>query len=648
VPKNDKAEKFQTELKVLHKRSMDHQKRYTGGFAENRRLMYGRGSNVSQITSQNGIAEAYGLFRSLVSNTLFTSPDTHFETTKEEATPIAQFLGDVVSWDFKIGGYHSCLVKALWQNFPYGYGAIVEDMETKFLGKDEDRFVDRQRYFWKNHPWRDIAFDADGFNIDLSDHRLLWLAYYKSIHDIRTAKSNDGKEKLYFDVDNIDEFPNANPMTNTERNKYLNSDSAGNPVANAYGDIPPKFRQLKIWRCYDRVNACIVDILDHDKRMILYEDWPVPIKIQGLLQFPARVLAMNTEADEFYPTPEIELIKPQIKNLVKLNDQLMTDLTVKIRKYVGLAPYLDQAKMGKLLDPKTPNTFIVTTNSDSLQAQANIPKVDSAMDVVHKVPDIEPSQQLVPGMQEIRGQIQRISAYGEANRGGLPAIRSAKEAARVSDAVQKSLMGRQSELEKFAAGSATYHVLLLKETCPPDSERYVRITDKLSAVGIWKKFSPKDIPSEEDLFCFPYVGSSTPQTLDSKKAQFLQEMQIIAPILEKSQLSLLPLLYRYAEIFSVKHIDQLLKNQKGAAMMAQATLVRAGQLGSKAPPDMILKPMMDLIDAILSPSEKQMVIEAAKGSATASGQQTPPSPDGTSSFKKTGNSPGAVDMGSPS
>jgi len=648
VPKDDKAKKQETELKVLHKRSMDHQKRYTAGFAENRRLMYGRGTAISQINSQNGIAEAYGLFRSMVSNILVTSPDTYFETTKEEASQIASFLGDAVSWDFKIGGYHSCLVKGLWQTFPYGYGAIVEDMETKFLGKDEERFIDRQRYFWKNVPAKDIAFDPDGFNIDLSDHRFIWMAYYKSVHDLQTAKSNDGKGKLYFDLDGIDDFPNANPLTNTEKNKYLNSDTTGNPVSNAYGDIPPRFKQLKIWRMYDRVNECIADVLDHDKRLILYEDWPMPIKIQGLLQFPASLMALNTESDEFYPTPEVELLRPQLKNLIRLNDQLMTDLTTKIRKYLGLAPYLDQTKMGKLLDPKSPNSYIVTGNQDTLSAQANIPKVDSAQDIIHKIPDIEPSPNIVPGMQEIRGQIQRISAYGESNRGGLPAIRSAKEAARVADAVTKSLMGNQSNLEKFTQHSANYHVLLLKESTPPDSERYVRITDKLGALKTWKKFSPKDIPSEEDLFCFAYVGSSTPQTLDSKKAQMLQEMQIMSPILEKSQLSLLPLLYRWAEVFQVKHIDQLLKNQKGAAMMAQATLVRAGQLGKEAPPDMILKPMMDLIDAILSPSEKQQVIEAAQmaGSPTKSGVQTPAEPP-TSGFKKTGNAPGAMDVGAP-
>ena len=644
MPYDDRAEKLEPELKVLHKRSMDHLKLFSASWGENRKLMYGKPSIGSAIQTKNGYAMAFGLFRSLVSNILVTTPDVFFETTKEELRQIALFLGDACSWDFHIGGFHGAMVKALWQTFPYGYGVIAEDMETKFLGEGQDRFIGEQRYFFKNHPPRDLGVDPDGFSIDLTDHRGLWIAYYRSVHDIHTAlKAGEKKEHLYFNTDGIDEFPMANNQTLTDKDRYF---KIGN-ILGSTGELPPKFRQLKIWRFYDRVNETISDVLDHDKRMILHDEWPMKIKIQGLLQFPVRLLAMNTESDDFYPTPEIELIKPQLKNLVSLNDQLMVDLTTKIRKYIGLSPYVDQAKMGKILDPKQPNTYEVTTNTDVLQAQANLPKVDSAADIIHKIPDIEPSQMLVPGMQQIEGQIQNVLAYGQANRGGLPAIRSAKEAARVSDAVQKSLLGRQSDLEKFTVACANYHVQLLKISTPPDSERYMRITDRLSAVGLWRKYNPKQIPDETDLFCFAYVGTSTPQTLDSKRAQFLQEMQIMAPIIEKNQLSLIPLLYRYGEVFSVKYMDSFLKNQKGAAMMLQAALVRAGQLGDQAPPDLTLKPMMDLIDSVLSPSEKQQVIEAAKMQGKAGGGQAPSAPGGDTPFKQAGNPAGAVDMGAP-
>jgi hypothetical protein len=375
------------------------------------------------------------------------------------------------------------------------------------------------------------------------------------------------------------------------------------------------------------------------------------VKVQGLLQFPVRLLAMNTEADDFYPTPELDLIKPQLKNLVKLNETLMTDLTTKIRKYVGLSPYFDQNKMGKLLDPKQPNSFVITSNVETLSTNAEVPKIDSAADAIHKVPDIEPSQSLIPGMQEIRSQLQNILAYGQANRGGLPAIRSAKEAARVADAVQKSLLGRQSEVEKFTGGIALYHVLLLKASTPPSAERYVRVTDKIGALPMWHQYNPNTIPDERDLFCFPYVGTSTPQNIDSKRAQFLQELQVMAPIIQQNQLSLIPLLYRYGEINSVKYMDSFLKNQKGAAMMLQAALVRAGQLGKNAPPDLLIKPMLDVIDAILSPSEKQQVIQAAQKAegnkaGTPQGTGNPPAPGGpTDPLKQMGNAPGAMDLG---
>jgi hypothetical protein len=55
-------------------------------------------------------------------------------------------------------------------------------------------------------------------------------------------------------------------------------------------------------------------------------------------------------------------------------------------------------------------------------------------------------------------------------------------------------------------------------------------------------------------------------------------------------------------------------------------MVKAGQLGAKAPPDLLAKPIMDLIDAILSPSEKQMVVQAVLGEGAKPGGQSGGSP----------------------
>lgn len=614
--------KIEEESRACLKAAKRHLKKNSAGWTGYNALMRGR-------TKRNGIAEAYGLFRSLVSNILTSTPEPYFDAKREEQREITSFLGAAVYSDFKIGKLRNKLERALWQNFPYGFGAIAEQVETVFIRdeKGERIGIDKQRFSWKNIPCQDVLFDPDGFDIDLSDHRYIFLAYYRTVLELREAKEEDGSP-TYKNLGekggrpSIEKLPTANEATRSG-----NSDTMGGMVTSVdttkVVDDNPAYHQLRIWRMYDRVYEKVYDLLDADQRCVREADWPMKVRVQGLLHFPVTLLAMNTETDDFYPTPEMELIAPQMVNLGKMNDVLMTDLTTKIRKYIGLSPYLDEDKMGKITDSKRPNNFILTSNVDVLAQAANAPKIDQAANAIHKLEDIEPSPSLFPGMSEVREQVQNITAYGMASRGGLPQIRSAKEAVRVSDAVMKSMMGRQSKFEEATADIAIYHALLIKAAVPDDSERYVRVTDKLTALSTWRKYKPGDIPDEEDMFWDVYVGSSTPQTLDSKKAQFLQQFQIMAPILREEKLSLLPLLYQWAEVFSIRGMDQLLKNPKGAAMEMLAAIVKSAHAPDEASPDMLLKAGMNVIDAILSGAEKSAVIQAMQPN-----QEGAPAPGG--------------------
>jgi hypothetical protein len=601
-----KDKKIQSEGQANLRRAMAHLKKNSMSWKTNKKLMYGA---TEYGTGYNGIAHAYGLFRSLVTSILVAAPRPYFENTASPGHPLAMLLGDACWFDFKIGRLKDRLIKSLWQNFPYGLGYIAEQMETNKVptvdGKDKpdgEQMITSQRYYWKNIPPRDVAHDPDGFQIDLDDHQYCCIAYYKTIAEILA-------DKTYFNLDKIEEFPRANETTETGKSKYFSYGQADKEAAEN-----PEFHQIKIWRIYDRVSETVRDFADHDKRLMRNQPWPMPVEIQGILQFPIRILAMNTETDDFYPTPEVDLIKPQLRSLIRMNDIMMTDLTTKLRKYIGLAPYVDQAKMEKLIAMNQPNSFVITSNEDVLHLKSDMPKVDSASDVVHRMPDIQVDPQLFSGMAEVRTQIQQITAYGAAERGGLPAIRSAKEASRVAEAAQKSMLGRQGTMEDLTRDVAMYHVLLLKNSSSEFSEdRYVRISDRAGALVEWKKFNPSEIPNEQDLFCDIYIGSSTPMTLDSKKAMMNQEIGVLGPLLQKEGLPITPLIYRWAEVNQVRDIDELFRNAKGAARTALGALVKAGQLGEQAPPELLLKPLLDLIDATLSPMEKQMVIAALTG-----------------------------------
>lgn len=617
---NSAQQKSQKEVRDSLKRAQAHQRRFSSDWDDNRDLMLGRFAKGQR----NGIAEAYGMFRTLVSNILVSVPEAYFEAKQERYTQIAGLLSEAVNYDFMIGKLYDKMVKALWQTFPYGYGVVAEQMETDFDydKKGEVMGIKKSRFFWKNIPPRDALFDPDGFDIQMDDHRFGFIAHYKTPDELRQAKKNDGKP-LYFNLDEIEKLPRANEASKSPRPDSLSMVTKDTDP----GPENKDFYQIKVWQVYDRVNERLCEITDAGHKLIREDDWPVPIKVQGVLQYPYQVLALDTETDGFYPPSLISQIKPQLQNLVILNDQWMSDVTTKIRKYIGLSPYVDDKKMGRLLDPKRPNSFIVTSNVDMAALQAGAQKVDSAKDIVSKVEDITPNQTTPQAIQEVRQQIQNIVGFGTmgSRTGSQP--RSAKDAARLAEANQKAMQSRQTSVEAFTRKQALYHVFLLKATAstnPEIAERYVPITDKVSSLKTWLTLNPNDIPDERDLFCDVYVGTSSPRTLDTKRAQFLQEMQVLGPYLMQLGASPMPLLQRYAEVFQVRNFDQLFKNPKGKAMELLGLIAKSARSGQPIPPDTLLMAQQALIEANLSPAEQQAVIAAVTQQGQGTGRQAPP------------------------
>ena len=611
----------QKEVREALKRAEAHQKKNCGDWDSLRDLMMGE----TRKPQASAIAEGWGIFRTLASNILVSVPEAYFEAKQERYTQVAGLLTDSVNYDFMIGKLYSRMLKGLWQTFPYGYGVIAEQLETDFDYDAEGDVmgIKRQRFFWKNIPPRDNLFDPDGFDIELDDHRFTFLAHYKTPDELRKMRDNKG-EPIYFNLDDIEKLPRANEVMKTSRPEALammgGPDQSPPPVGS-------DFYQIKVWQMYDRVNEKVREITDAGKKLISDRDWPLPIKIQGVLQYPQQLVALDTETDLFYPPPLVRQIRSQLKNLITLNDQWMEDVTVKIRKYIGLSPYVDDKKMGRLLDPKRPNSFIIASNVDMAALQAGANKVDSAKDVVSKVEDVTPNQTTVQAIQECRQQIQNIIGFGTmgAKTGAQP--RSAKDAARLAEANQKAMQSYQTSLETFTRKLAMYHVLLMKAAASPNPEiasRYIPVTDKASAMKTWMKLNPNDIPDESDLFCDIYVGTSAPRTLDTKRAQFMQEFQVMAPALKEMGASPMPLLQRYAEVFQIRNFDQLFKNPRGKAMELLALIAKAAQSGQKISPEALLMAQKALIDANLSPAEQQAVVAAVTQPGQGSGQQAPP------------------------
>jgi hypothetical protein len=606
-----KDAKLQKEIKACFERSKKRLEKASTGWEFDRKLMIGKyGPNTS------GISEAYGLFRSLVSNILVSSPEAYFEGKKPEQSEIAKFMGDATNYDMEIGKYQVALKRGLWRTFPYGIGYVAENVESKYDYKDNGQRdkIKSQSFNWINPPSKDVLVDADGFRHDLYDHRYVFMAYYKTVDELEGEKDQDGKP-FYKNLGDLDKAPSSNE--GMAKNADMRSEQVLGNGSSFQGPQQknPKFNQLKLWKMYDRVgkdgDPMVYHIFDWNKKLVAEEDWPVPVEIQGRCQFPVRPLVQSEESEDFYPPSEVSLIRPQLVNKVRLNDEMIRVLTNKLDILVGLSPYVDDKKLGKMLKSGDRPRYMITSNNDVLQSESNLPKVDQASDALTRLQDPMLDPAILQAMNVIDLQIQNIMGYGFPSRGGLPAIRSAKEAARVSDSMQRSLLDRQTIIEKFTRDCAIYHVLLLKAVTPEDEKRYYRVTDKMSAVQTWLTYNPTEIPNESDIFCDVYVGSSTPQNLDAKRAQWTSNLQVMWPLLEKMGYSPAPLLFKWAEVNGVKNPDQFMKNQKGASQELLAALIRAGQMGNS--PDstkMLLKAVLSSVDSVLGPGEKQAVYQA--------------------------------------
>jgi hypothetical protein len=644
-----KVDQLKADFQWAMKRAKNHLKKHNVKWEANRQLMFGRIGGSDTGTYRNTIAEVYGTYRTLVSNIVAANPEVLFEHKgRPDLDEITKAITHATNYDFRVGKLRQKLVRALWQNFPYGLGIIAENCEAKkIVGEDgEPEMIEKLSFSWKNLNPNDVMFDPDGFEIGLEDHRFIFLAYYPTVKMVKNSKEYYNKEK-------VENFPRANPLSKTDRDKYFRSNEDSTFPSDAQDKAPESFHQFKMWRMYDRENEIVVDMADADSRVMRDEPWPMKIEVQGALQFPIHILAMNTESDDFYPTAECDLVRSQLAAQVKLTDTLITDLTTKIRRYVGLSPYMTNATMGKLLDPKLPNSFVVSSNLDVTAAAADLPKVDDASHLVAKIADIEPSDMLIPGIQEMRNQLTNILGYSQPGRAGGPQVRTAKEAARIADQMQRSLMQRQVTLEDLIKDMAIYHVQLLKASSMGSNlveERYYPVTDRLSSFRSWQAFDPNEIPDEKYLAWDVFSGSSTPKTLDAKVQQFMQEFQVIAPVCQAEGYSLIPLINRYAEIAQVRDPDEFFRNQKAAARMFLASIVRASQMGAQAPPELLLKPGMDFVNSVLNQAEQQAVLMAmneeekkqggAGGGANDEGSKTTPQPKSKS--QGDGNTPESI------
>ena len=395
--KNSKVEK---DAKQQFKRAESRLKKASKSWEYDQKLMYGQvGPNG------NGLAEPEGLFRSLVSNILVNIPEVFFESKRMEGMEIAGFLGPAVNYDFEIGKFQTALKRAVWRCFPYGIGYVAENVETEhdYSDKGERIGIRRQFFNWINPPVRDVLVDPDGFRHDLFDHRFIFLACYKTVREIEDATDEDGK-KLYSNLDNLQNLAPAN-----EASRYPEDARVRQAIGmGGYtrSDKNPKFKQLKLWKMYDRIGEkgtpMVYTFLDVDKRLICEEEWPAQVMIQGKVQFPVKAFVFSQESEDFYPPSEVSYIRPQIVQKIKIFDQYISDCADnKIRTLVALSPYFTEAKLGKALkggSSKKP-VVLLTSNTDTLLAAAGVPKVDEAGHAIARLADIQADPAAIQALQ---------------------------------------------------------------------------------------------------------------------------------------------------------------------------------------------------------------------------------------------------------
>lgn len=609
--KDPQPENISSEWKARLLRMKKYQDESSTDWPTNERLLYGDTTGIAAEGLPTGVggkgrglAYAWGIAGGLLSRVYTQNPRCIAEPLSPALYETGRILTRIVQSDLESMEAETCMQQAIVDTLPFGYGAIIEAVENYMSSHtdpesgEEAVSLDGQDFNLRRIYPFDILFDPNGRRLDLSDHRYNGIRFYPTINWLREfAKAN--KFQLPND---LDEFPESAP----EMKSGSTLERTLGPMGVApHSEKEPGYRQIAVWEMWDRLSKKVTYITDHNDFEMGCIPWPVKLKIGPRDMFPTTLVAFHRRSTGFYPTPELSFIRPQLVELGYLDSLMRKDSGQKHRKIATLAEFVDNTQKAQIVDMSMENCLLTLDRKavEEFFGEQTAGKDFDIGRVIKVLDDIQVNRDHPMRYAMIEQQINHIIGYGPSDRGGMPKVRSAREAVYIADSMEEKLEIRKGAVEKAIRDICAKHVIFLQNL--QETTRYARNFPEVAEMAPFFGYTKDQIQGE---FAFRvYAGSSTPLNTDARKAQTREMFQLMAPVLQQAGIDLRPLVEMVAKAHGWDEVDQLFLNVRGELKALAATLfaVNAGQ----ADKSLLLEACARVVQVGLSKGELQMLAQ---------------------------------------
>lgn len=612
------------------KRMREYQREQSADWVSNERLLTGdttgvEAEGISKGTGAKarGLAYGWGLVRSLLSEIYAQNPQVLAEPFSQDLYQHARLMTRIAQSDLDNMDAEEALQDAITDSFPCGYGAVIEavdNIKTSRIDPDTQESLDvleGQTFTLRRiHP-NDILFDPSGRLFDLSDQRWIAVRFYPTIQWLREQAKKTPGWRL---PTNLDESPEAVPETKGDNRLEKTTSSLG---SGTHQETEPEFRQVAVLEIHDKTRHKILYVLEHSSFFMYEKDWPFRLQIEGKTYFPITLVAFNKRTTGFYPVPELTLVRPQLLELSNLARLMREDSGNKFRKIATLAEFLDPVQKAELADQTKPLNLLAFDRKavEEFFGEENVGREFDVRRLVQMLDDVQANRDHPLRYAMVEAEIQHILGYGPSNRGGMPKVRSAREAVIINDANQGKLQTKLGRIEKCFRLIAQKHILIVQQM--QAMERYARNFPEVADLEPFLSYTKEQIQGE---FAFRvFAGSSAPRNTETRKAQTREMFQTMGPVLQNAGYDLRPLIELVAKAHGWDEVDMLFKNVR-QEMLALAAISFAVQK-QQAPPEKLIEAVARVVQAGLSPAELQaLAAKLGGGGPAAPGQVPPPAP----------------------
>lgn len=593
------------------KRMKRHQEENSKDWQRNARLLFGKSTMPSAAKyKHNSLAYAWGLVKSLKTLIYVQNPDMIADARNDGNQTSADTLTKAVLYDIDQMDVKGLGNLCLIDNFVYGYGALVENVETIRGGYSDEADVEAQNYELRRvHP-KDILFDPQGLKIDLSDHRYVAMAWYPTVGSLLDDK--DFAKNLP-DETALKRFPECSQSLRIAQMNHTEYSGGQSMYSGGEEEKDLDYKTICVWEIHDKVAGEVLYVTDYQELEIGRVESPLRLKIGCRKLFPVTLMALNLTTDGFYPVPELSLVSDQLDTLNIIDAMMRQDTVTKWRKYAAPASLLSQEQAATLTDPDSANSLIRIDDDEINRLLGNdgVKNLDMKR-LIAQLEDVSMARDLPVAKEIIEQDISKILGYGPIDRGGLPKTRSAREAMAIKEKMDQRLVERADIVAEFYRLLSIKHIQFMQQTLRV--ERYARVVPDIGKLAEWISYSAADLDVGEFDFIV-YAGTSGPQTTEAKRASEVQLFQTAAPIVQQMGGDLRPLFYRLAKYHQWNDVDSIFKNPKGAAKMLAMAL--AGLQTGQADAVQALEAASAAVMQWLTPEELKAVSQALRGQGQA-------------------------------